>query len=536
VLAITCPGARRPVVLALDLGLALGAVFVVALVPAALVALRPPSATWLRVGIVLVGAGVAATCMRLDAKEYVRLYAPYHAVLGATLVVCAVAMRSAFRAGESTGPARAGAVVVIAVLAALGLPSSRDARAYIGQRGVLLADALWATHRDVLALPPMPSTSTSTSTSTATRSPLILLITIDALRADVARDGAYPALRAVRANAVDFTDARAPAAWTVPSTYSMLTGRGPWNVRWTRWSFYGGAREGTEKAALYEGRSPTLAEALHALGYQTRTCTSVPVLDEQLGVTRGFDVVDDGVYRMRNPTTRGVTSDLLTECGLAMIDAAHGAPLFLWLHYSDPHEPYLEHPDVPLVNDSPRARYEGEVAFVDKHVGGLLINVDRRVGLDHTLIVLSSDHGEEFGEHGGAFHGATLYDEILRVPLLIAMPGVAPRQVATPVSLLDVAPTIVELAGGTFDAPDGRSLVPAMRGGTLEPRPIFAETIRLGRGSRAIVDGEWKLIYEARAGTWELFNLAKDPGEQRVVTDENRDVFRRLAERIGIAP
>jgi arylsulfatase A-like enzyme len=238
---------------------------------------------------------------------------------------------------------------------------------------------------------------------------------------------------------------------------------------------------------------------------------------------------------------RGITSDMLTACGIAMIDAAKASPLFLWLHYSDPHEPYLEHPGAPATGagDSARARYEGEVAFVDEHLRGLLVNVQKRVGLERTLVVVTADHGEEFGEHGGEFHGATLYDEILRVPLLVAMPGIAPRRVDAPVSLLDVAPTIVELAGGgggALDAVDGKSLAGVMRGDAAEARPVFAETIRYGRGSRAIVDGQWKLIYEGRARTWELFDLGKDPGEQRVVTDEEPGVTTRLAGEFGIVP
>jgi arylsulfatase A-like enzyme len=554
VLMATCPGARRAGVIAMDAGLAMGALLVVALVPAALLAIRPPSAGWARAAMVVGGAAVAVGGMQVDAEAYVRLYAPYHAALGAVIVASVVAVRSAFRAGERTGVARVAVVLVAAAVAGVAVRGSRDGWAYIGQRGVLVADAIWAARKDVTALPPMPmptapSGSSATSDSTVVPRPsLILLVTIDALRADVARSVAYPVLETVRANAVDFTDARAPAAWTVPSTYGMLTGRGPWNVRWTRAAFFGEVArpyDGPDSfrtrvwPAPLEDRSPTLAEALHALGYETRTCASLPLLNRAAGVTRGFDVVDDGVYRTRNPTMRGITSDMLTACGIAMIDAAKGAPLFLWLHYSDPHEPYLTHPGVLVVGDEPKSRYAGEVAFVDKHLGGLLANVEKRVGLDHTLVVVTADHGEEFDEHGGEFHGATLYDEILRVPLLVAMPGIAPRKVDAPVSLLDVAPTILQLAGGDaakLDALDGRSLAGAMRGEALEARPVFAQTVRYGRGSRAMVDGEWKLIYEARAGTWELFDLAKDPGEQRVVTDEEPDVMRRLAARMGVAP
>jgi arylsulfatase A-like enzyme len=149
--------------------------------------------------------------------------------------------------------------------------------------------------------------------------------------------------------------------------------------------------------------------------------------------------------------------------------------------------------------------------------------------------VLTADHGEEFGEHGGAFHAVTLYDEVARVPLMIAAPGIAPRAVDAPVSLLDVAPTLLELVGGEgLGDAEGRSLVGAMRGGALDVRPVFAESVRYGRGVRSVVSGGYKLVYEARAGTYELYDLARDPGEQRVLTDEEPGRAAALARAMGV--
>jgi hypothetical protein len=373
---------------------------------------------------------------------------------------------------------------------------------------------------------------------------LILLVTVDALRADAADAPAFRGFATVRANAVDFTAARAPAAWTVPSVYALLTSRGPWHVAWTRAQFFG------DRPVPYDGpsRNPrrvwplplrdsaeTLATALHGAGYRTATCATLPFFVPGGGVTRGFDRVDVGVYAQRNRDLRGTTSDLLTACGLAMLDEAHGQPLFLWLHYSDPHEPYLRHPDVPVPNESPEARYAGEVGFVDEHLRGLLLNVQRRVGLQNVLVVLTADHGEEFGEHGGEFHAVTLYEEVEHVPLFIAATGIAPRRVTDSVSLLDVAPTILDLAGAPpLASADGRSLAAAMRGAPLAPRPVFAESIRYGRAVRSVIDGQYKLIYEARARTYELFDLAHDPREDTVVTDEHLDVARRFAREMGV--
>ena len=220
----------------------------------------------------------------------------------------------------------------------------------------LVSDAgFWVAHRDVYALPrfhlfaPTPVAPRPLRT----RPNLILLLTVDALRYDATRAPVFRSFAAVHEHAVTFTHARAPAAWTVPSIYGLMTGRGPWSVDWTLGRFFGDRPVpyvGTDRDARrvwplpMDDPSTTLAEALHAAGYQTRTCASLPFFLEGTGVSRGFDVVDGGVYKQRNRNLRGTTSDLLTACGIAMIDAAQGAPLFLWLHYSDPHEPYEPHP------------------------------------------------------------------------------------------------------------------------------------------------------------------------------------------------
>jgi membrane-anchored protein YejM (alkaline phosphatase superfamily) len=280
--------------------------------------------------------------------------------------------------------------------------------------------------------------------------------------------------------------------------------------------------------------APTLAEAMRARGYETRVCASIPFQTPAAGLVRGFDTVDEGVSRARNADLKGTTSEALTACGLAMIREARGRPLFLWLHYADAHAPYVEHPETPPTDNSPRARYDGEVRYIESHLAGLFGNIDRTIGLDDTLVVLTADHGEEFGEHDGAFHGATLYEEVLRVPLLFAGRGIAPREAPESVSLLDVAPTLLELVGAApLAGAEGRSLAAAIRGEPLAERPTLAETVRAERPRRAIVDGRYKLVYGARARTYSLYDLDADPLEQHVITDEHLDVTRRLAAAMG---
>jgi hypothetical protein len=541
------PGARRGLVALLLFAAASGATGLVALALAALAALRLPASRPARLALGLVGLAVLALALRFDAAAYVRLYGLQHAALGLAAVAGAVAARVALGVSGRGARGRAVGLVLAVVSAPLAMNARHDARAYAAHRGVLLADAFWATHRDVDALPPLPRLPPAPPTNAAPlaqRPRLVLLVTVDALRADAAEAPAFRAFAAVRENAVRFPDARAPAAWTVPSAYALLTGRGPWRTVWTRTMFvgdrpvpYAGASRNPRRVWPLPMRDTarTLAEALHAHGYQGRVCTTLPFQVPGGGLVRGFDVVEQGVYRARNLDLRGTTSDMLTACGLAMLDAAAGAPLFLWLHYSDPHEPYALHPGVPTLDASPAARYAGEVAFVDRHLQGLLVNVHRRVGLGNTLLVLTADHGEEFGEHGGEFHAVTLYDEVMRVPLMIAAPGIKPRVVPGAVSLLDVAPTVLELVGAPpLPGAEGRSLAPAMRGEALTPRPVFAESMRYGRAVRAVVDGRYKLIYEARARTYELYDLVTDPREEVVVTDAHPDVAARLSAMLGV--
>src|SRR5262249_29552298 len=153
-------------------------------------------------------------------------------------------------------------------------------------------------------------------------------------------------------------------------------------------------------------------------------------------------------------------------------------------------------------------RYDSEVAFVDRQLGRLVAALER---LDRPVVlVLTADHGEEFKEHGGWYHGSSVYEEQVRVPLIVVAPGLGPRVVRQPVELVDVAPTVMGLLGQA--APPslrGDDLGAALLGGG-EARPIFAEVDT----RRMVADERWKLIHDVRRDTWELYDLDADPGEQ----------------------
>jgi arylsulfatase A-like enzyme len=178
--------------------------------------------------------------------------------------------------------------------------------------------------------------------------------------------------------------------------------------------------------------------------------------------------------------------------------------------------------------DGLTALYDAEVHRVDRLVGGLNVLLEAHGLTGRTLVVFTSDHGQEFMEHGGYTYGHSLYDEVLRVPLIVAWPGVtaAGQVVETPVSLLDLAPTLAEVAGASL-APEveGQSLVPALRGETVRARPIYSESLyRVPHELKAMRWNGHKLIYDLTEGRLELYDLQADPGEQRDVAADSPQV------------
>jgi arylsulfatase A-like enzyme len=200
------------------------------------------------------------------------------------------------------------------------------------------------------------------------------------------------------------------------------------------------------------------------------------------------------------------------------------APFFLYIHFLDPHAPYNLSP----VQGSEFDRYLGEVAMVDAELGRLLRWLDTAPIGKRAAVIVTADHGEAFGEHNSTRHATTLYDEVLRVPMLVRLPGDrAPREVGDYVSLIDLGPTILDLFGkptpGHFL---GQSLTPYLRGEspTLR-RPIVAE----GRLKQSLIlpDG-MKVITDNRARTVELYDLSRDPGETRNLADDADKLERPL--------
>ena len=335
-----------------------------------------------------------------------------------------------------------------------------------------------------------------------------------------------PVLDRLAASAVRFADATAHAPLTYPSHVAILTGRypGSFGVR------LNGMNPLPDSAV-------TLAERLKAAGYRTGAIVASVIVDRSSGLAQGFDEYDDGIAVQSRDTIAlsdlqrpagEVTAAARTWMARQQEGASRQAPWFLWVHYYDPHLPY----DAPAAFAAlaPGRPYDGEIAYVDAELGGLLSAIDR----ERTAVVVTSDHGEALGDHGEPDHGFFLYDATLRVPLIVAAPGLAPRVVTEQVRHLDIAPTIAALAGVSAQqgSDGGESLVPLLRGQTRREVPVsLAESwyprLHFGWSElRSARVGEWKYVAAPRP---ELYDLRVDRTETRNVAGDRASVAARLA-------
>ncbi len=357
----------------------------------------------------------------------------------------------------------------------------------------------------------------------------LLLITVDTLRAD--RVGAYghgsaatPAMDRLAAEGTRMDQALSHVPMTLPSHASMMTGRLPIHT--------GVRNNGTY--VLSEDES-TLAEHLSRQGYETGAALSAFVLLEKFGLAQGFSTYDDSLTQdeiLRALDTEIPADQVLAKWRRWLKRHPPGPkPFFYWAHFYDPHLPYSPPEPFRSQLDEP---YDGEVAFVDSQIGEMLSDLERLGLLSSTLIVLTSDHGEAFGEHGEQGHGLTAYHHVLRVPLILSGPGVdAGRVVGSRVGLVDLKPTVLELLAldPTTISMDGTSFVPMIAGRAEDvPRRVYFETL-LGQEDRnwapltGLYSGDRKLISVPHP---ELYDLEHDPREERNLVSAERRTYHRL--------
>ncbi len=357
----------------------------------------------------------------------------------------------------------------------------------------------------------------------------LVVITIDTLRAD--RVGAYgyaaartPAIDALARRGARFDRAYAPTPITLPSHASVFTGRYPPGHR---------ARH---NGLPLDPQAPLLAEVLSKNGFSTAAFVAAFPLDGRFGLKKGFATYGDRMPRLRDGRSANERPGrVVVDEALQWLQVNRGNRFLLWVHLFEPHSPYGDPNDPARASRPAQARYDDEVAEADGQAGRLI----EGLGADaaSTLVVLASDHGEAFGEHGEIGHSLFVYDTTLRVPLVLAGPGVPQgRSMRDAVGLIDVAPTALRLLGidgAPFDA-DGTDLTPALDGTPLPRRELYAESFAplfdFGwSGLRALRADGWKYIAAPRP---ELYDLASDDGEERNASERDPARARTLAVRV----
>jgi arylsulfatase A-like enzyme len=352
--------------------------------------------------------------------------------------------------------------------------------------------------------------------------PDILLISIDALRADHLSAWGYarptsPAIDQLAAAGTRFAWAVTPSPTTRHALPALLDGR-------------------YASLAQRDGRPGSLAEVLQAAGYATGAvlCGDRLVSPDAL---RGFQDVDRSAEAARAASpgldNAGAVVDAalrwwakqtskqpphmiappLGDAASSPTVAATRAPAFMWVHLYEPHHPYVAPPGSPDFGSREVDRYDAEIAAADRELARLFAAVDPA----RTIIVLAADHGEEFGEHGIRFHARSLYNQVIRVPLIVRAPDSRGQVVDAPVSLVDVMPTVLELAAVTPPPGlSGLSLAPAVRGaspGTASPLATRALLLELPpdrqitRDLVGAIAGPWKVVWDREANAWSLFAL-----------------------------
>ncbi len=346
----------------------------------------------------------------------------------------------------------------------------------------------------------------------------VLLLTIDTVRYDHTSFGGYrdgpkrrdttPRLAELVERSVSFTFANAPSAGTMASVPAILTSR----------FFHSGIAldETTRKPKMPPKLKPenvTLPEVMKRGGYTTGAILSHEYFNDW-GMNQGVDDYDNSIGKKPDPFR--VSSHESTDRAISWISRHSQKKWFLWVHYLDPHGRYVAHPGEVDYGSSEEDLYDGELYYTDKHVGRLLDEIARMPGGDRTIVIITSDHGDAFNEHGFVNHGQALYRELLHVPLIFHVPDLPPRQVGGATSPLDILPTVADLCG--IDVSDlkmeGQSLVRQLfTGEEALDRVVFAET-NYPKPLRAAVRHDYKLIYDLQNNLYQLYRLAADPWEK----------------------
>jgi len=322
--------------------------------------------------------------------------------------------------------------------------------------------------------------SITSAPAPASARPSILLVTLDTTRADAIGD-ATPSFNALAKQGLLFRQAYTAVPQTLPAHTSMMTGLYP-------------AGHGVhENARRLEESRALISERLHAAGYRTAAFVSAFALARRFGLARGFDLYDDDTP----PGLAERTARETTDRAIAFLKSEKNRPLFLWVHYYEPHYPYT--PPEPYRTRFAKNPYLGEVAAMDEQLGRLV------TAFGDGAIVVVADHGEGLGEHGEAQHGNLLYQATMHVPLLVAGPGVSAGAIDTPVSTRRVFDTIADWAGISSESSLRKAKPEVLAGEAMKPFLDYGWQPQV-----MALEGSRKAIF---AGKLEVYDVLADPGE-----------------------
>ena len=361
----------------------------------------------------------------------------------------------------------------------------------------------------------------------------LLLITLDTTRAD--RLGCYgykqaltPELDGLAQRGVLFERAYAPAPMTSPSHTSIMTGLWP-----PEHGVY------TNALTVLDPQIPTLAELLRAQGYATAAFPAASMLGGKFGLNRGFQSYSDdlsdpssGADDMQRSRDGKFIADFAIRWLKEHQERSESSPFFCWMHFYDPHDPYLSHRK-EFGDQFVNRPYDGELAYVDRQISRVFEELKRLGQMENTVVVVVGDHGESLGEHGEDSHGYLLHEATLRVPMIIAgsSQAAAGHRVPTPVSLIDLFPTLLEIAGAAVpEQIKPRRLQPALSGKPLPTRFCYSQTVEpylqaFWSPLQSITNDRWRYVRTTKP---ELYDLTVDPRELVNLAAQNPDMVSEL--------
>lgn len=380
--------------------------------------------------------------------------------------------------------------------------------------------------------------------------PNVVVVVVDTLRFDHLGLYGYERrtsskLDAFASDAIVMETSYSNAPWTKPSVASLFTSLRP--------SQHGAEQESSTNRLA--DSLITLPEVFRDTGYETVGISENPHVGADTGFAQGFE---------RFVLREGFGADsawVVKEMSRWFRERPTRRPFFLYLHFLDPHGPYAssiaqdfldgrttENPHVASgrvgqlakdgglkapISDSDReyleALYDAEIRNIDLDIESIFELLRENEVWEDSIVLVTSDHGEEFLDHGSLRHGYWLYDEALRVPMIWRVPGMKARRIPERVEHIDIAPTLLDLIG--IDEPlqfQGRSLRPLFSGGALPPAPTVAQTSWRGIDRDAVRDDRWKLIVDFVGGTRELYDLQNDPDEKNDLSIEEAERVARL--------